>query len=212
LQSLLRPGGILLADEFSRDEVTEAAAKFLFDRIDLFRAMGLMEDSSGHSHSNAHDHGGEKTHDHGHGGESRATRHDHSHRHGSESNHDASGPRSNLTYVHGHGSVGSSSDGGPREGLRGMPPLDRWKRMTSHNPPLPGGAEMLAALKAGFGEENVVVIKGDPSLYLMGTLRVKISEEHRTTFEEVFKAQEEESIQNKLFPGIGALYKCRRSQ
>ncbi|KXS09146.1 S-adenosyl-L-methionine-dependent methyltransferase [Gonapodya prolifera JEL478] len=233
LHSLVRTSGVLIADEFARDEVTEAGARFLVDRIDVFRALGLLEDGPGsHAHGHTHDgrgqsdghsHGGHDEAGHGHGGHESAEHghgaggHDHAHNAASASDHAHTPPpqhqdsRSNLSYVHGHAHVGPApSSSSPREGLPTDPPLSRWTRMTTHDPPLPGGSAMRSALSAVFGERNVKVERGGPALYLMATHKVKAGDEALQKVTRVVREQEEREIAGGRVEGIGLLFVCRK--
>lgn len=230
--SLLNSRGTLLADEFAREAASQEAANFLFQRIDLLRVAvpPQARQEGGHSHSHGghgghggHSHGShEKEHDHdveppkagghshSHGGHSHGSG-GHGHSHSSEA--PVSAPEetpSNLSYVHGTNShVGTRDDGLPREGTPDMEPLVRWQRVIKHDPPLPSSVEMIAGLKAVFGEDNVKVEKGLPALYLMASMR--LVPEVAKEVARVVHRQESEALARGEFEGIGMVFTATKA-
>ncbi|KAI9006878.1 S-adenosyl-L-methionine-dependent methyltransferase [Hyaloraphidium curvatum] len=224
VHALLAPSGIFLADEFAREGPTEAAATFLFDRVDMLRAAlpesARKEGAHGHSHGpraeagHSHAHGGAGGHSHGGGAHTHSHGgHGHSERgsHELETDHDVpDATPANLSYVHGTKShVGVRDDGLPREGTPNMAPLDRWKRVITHDPPLPTSDVMISGLEAVFGKANLEVVSGLPGMYLMATMRM--AENVATAVGKVVIEQEKKAIAAGQFEGIGLIFVAKKA-
>ncbi|KAI8065497.1 S-adenosyl-L-methionine-dependent methyltransferase [Gongronella butleri] len=80
---LLRPNGLLIAEEICPENADQATAQFFLDRVDLLAATGnIIPPAGGHGH-HGHDHGHEHAH-HGHNHDHAHHGHEHGHEHGKE--------------------------------------------------------------------------------------------------------------------------------
>jgi SAM-dependent methyltransferase len=189
IKSILKPGGLLLIDEFGRDMIDRASARWLFDFIDVLSSANVLVDrrkQHGHGHGGHHGHGHGHQHEHGHG----------HHEHGEQ-------------RQHGHQKQ--------EQAEVSKDPLKIWENIfLHHQPPLHTSEIMTTEIKKAF--PNVKISTRHPFLYRqiiagIESLREKGSGQQDLQADaklaETVLEKEKEAIAENRVLGIGLHYEAR---